>query len=998
MNRVLKYVLGVLLLILTQTLFAQKVNPFYEDGNIYIKVKASAMLHVKEAKNEIRNYPFLLDFANTYTVTEFRQLYSFAQHKGLENIFKIAVAEHNFIDKAIESLARINALDYAEKVPYKTFFATPPNDTSYNNTLQWNLFKINAQIAWNFIGSPTPSQSIIAVVDDGLDINHIDLKDNLWINNAEMNGQPGIDDDGNFIIDDSLGFDFGNFDTDASPNNNSWTHGTHVAGIAGAVTNNNTGVACISYNARLMAVKGSSSNLYVSNGYEAIAYAADNGADVINLSWGAPVESITEANTILYAYYLGAVVVAAAGNTNDATVNFPAAYPHVISVASTTTNDTKAIGTTYGQSIDVCAPGTNIYSTIPGNGFGLLSGTSMASPLVAGLAALMRTYNPLLTPDQIEDCIKNNTDNIDFMNPNFPGKLGTGRINAFKAMQCVSATRNQTDASLKGFDIPNVFSCTGTFVPKIALKNCGTSNLQSVTINYQLDGGNFNSLQWSGDMGYDSLQFIDLPAVSIATGQHSLLAYCSNPNGILDWSFFNDTVSTNFQVLNSGFSLPFTEDFENGFEDQSWRISNSDGDKTWSIKTGNLDGVSNKAAFINLFNYSDKGQRDGLITPPLNFAGYDSLRLQFDYAWKRNFRQLTDSLIIYASTDCGLSFPFRLVEFYNDSLTMFATNNDTMDYYFNPTLSSSWCGNINNCIDIDLTSLAGNSSVLLKFETYNNFNNNLFIDNINIFGSSFTTVAPSGNTVTASATEVCGGETVTFSAVDPNNNATQWNWTFSSGSPSTVSGQTVTVLFDAPGTIIASVVVGNSIGNSTATLTTPVVVNAIPLVNILQNDTTICADNSIVLNVNGASTYTWSPNTGLSDTTGSTVTALPQQTITYIVKGTSSAGCISYDTINIDTTACLGMLPSSLASDHSVYYEATSSFIIFKTGDKEVKNQMLSLYNSLGQIIYQVAMNQNSATSKAIFDCGTLSNGIYFVALTLSEKETVTKKILINKL
>jgi hypothetical protein len=329
---------------------------------------------------------------------------------------------------------------------------------------------------------------------------------------------------------------------------------------------------------------------------------------------------------------------------------------------------------------------------------------------------------------------------------------------------------------------------------------------------------------------------------------------------------------------------------------------------------------------------------------------------------------------------------------------MFATNNDTMDYYFNPTLSSSWCGNINNCIDIDLTSLAGNSSVLLKFETYNNFNNNLFIDNINIFGSSFTTVAPSGNTVTASATEVCGGETVTFSALDPNNNATQWNWTFSSGSPSTVSGQIVTVLFNAPGTINASVIVGNSIGNSTATLTTPVVVNAIPLVNILQNDTTICADNSIVLNVNGASTYTWSPNTGLSDTTGSTVTALPQQTITYIVKGTSSAGCISYDTINIDTTDCLGMLPSSLAFDFSIYYNATSSFIVFKTGDKEVKNQMLSLYNSLGQIIYQVAMNQNSATSKAIFDCGTLSNGIYFVALTLSEKETVTKKILINKL
>ena len=119
-----------------------------------------------------------------------------------------------------------------------------------------------------------------------------------------------------------------------------------------------------------MAVKVTTQIYMPSNGYEAIAYAADNGADVINLSWGTPVESITEANTtILYAYYLGAVVVAAAGNTNDATVNYPAAYPHVICVASTSGNDTKAVGTTYGQHIDVSAPGINIYSNIPGNGF-----------------------------------------------------------------------------------------------------------------------------------------------------------------------------------------------------------------------------------------------------------------------------------------------------------------------------------------------------------------------------------------------------------------------------------------------------------------------------------------------------------------------------------------------------------------------------------------------------------------------------------------------------
>jgi subtilisin family serine protease len=992
-----KYSFLILSLLFLKVGLAQTVSPFYEDGNIYIKIKASAMIDIKDNKVKINNFPFLTSFANTYTVKEFRHLYSFAKHPGLENIYKISIAEINQLDQSVRTLSKLDQLEYAEKVPYKTYFATPPNDTSYNNILQWNLFKINAQVAWNFIGNPSPSQSIVAIIDDGLDINHIDLKDNLWINNSEMNGLPGVDDDGNFIIDDSLGYDFGDFDTDASPNDMQWRHGTHVSGIAGAVTNNIAGVASIGYNARLMAVKGSNSNLYVSNGYEAIAYAADNGADVINLSWGSPIESITESNTVLYAYYLDAVVVAAAGNSNDGTVNYPAAYPHVISVASSNSNDTKAFGSSFGQSVDVSAPGVNIYSTIPNNGYALLSGTSMAAPLVSGLAALMRTFNPLLTADQVEDCIKNNTDNIDFMNPNYPGKLGTGRINAFKAMQCVSQTRYQIDASLKGFDVPNAFSCTSSFIPKIALKNCGTTNLQSVSISYKVDGGALNTIQWSGDMAYDSLQYIDLSSISMNTGVHTLMAFCSNPNGVLDWSFFNDTITTSFQIYNAGISLPFIEDFENGLANQSWRLSNPDADKTWEVKSGSLDGVPNKAAFINLFNYSDEGQRDGLITPPLNFSGYDSLKLQFDYAWKRNFRQVSDSLIIFASTDCGASFPYRIGAFYQDTLTLFATDSDTMEVFFNPTLSPSWCGNIIDCIELDLTTLAGNSSVLIKFETYNNFNNNLFLDNINISGVSLSTASPTNNTISSNSTAICQGGLITFTANDPNNNTTQWNWTFSNGNPSTVSGQSVTIQFDAPGTVNASLIVGNSNGTANVSLTNSVTVNALPNVNILQNDTTICADNSITLNVSGANNYVWNPSTGLSDTTGSVVTALPQQPITYIVWGSSSAGCVSYDTISIDTTVCLGLSSASVTSHFQIYYNAANGFIMIKTGDTDIKNQTLTLYNTIGQIIYESSINQNSGTVKSVIDCNALSTGLYFASMAANGNKLRTEKLLIVK-
>jgi hypothetical protein len=498
-------------------------------------------------------------------------------------------------------------------------------------------------------------------------------------------------------------------------------------------------------------------------------------------------------------------------------------------------------------------------------------------------------------------------------------------------------------------------------------------------------------------MAYDSLQFIDLPAIAVATGEHNLLAYCTNPNGVLDWSFSNDTIINTFQIYNAGVSLPFTENFENGFENKAWRISNPDKDKTWQIKSGNLDGVANKAAFINMFNYSDEGQRDGLITPPLNFSGYDSLKLAFDYAWKRNFRQESDTLILFASADCGATFPYRLATFYQDSLTLFATNNDTMDFYFNPTLSASWCGNIINCIQVDLTALIGNSSVLLKFETYNNFNNNLFIDNVNITGTSTASTAPSGNTITASTNTICAGEIVNFSAIDPNNNATQWNWTFSSGTPSTASGQNVSVLFTAAASVTASVIVSNNIGNSTFNLSNPIDVNALPQVSILQNDTAICADNSITLNVNGALTYQWSPSAGLSDTSGATITALPQQPITYIVEGISSAGCVNYDTISIDTTVCLGLLVSNLSSNIRIYYNISSGFIMINTGDQDLKNNVVTLYNSLGQNIYQAVLNQPAKTNKSIIDCGDLSDGIYFVTISAQGKKGLTEKVLIHK-
>lgn len=959
----------------------QTVNSAYEDGNIYIKVKQSATNNNAEAAKKIGDFYFLNNFAQQFSVTEFKHLYAFARYSGLENIYKITIAQTHQIEQAVSMLSNIKELEYAEKVPYKKFFAVLPNDTSFNSTQQWNLFKINAPIAWSYLGASSPSQTTIAIVDDGMDINHVDLKDNVWYNDAERYGLPGVDDDGNFFVDDSLGFDFGNYDNDPSPNEPFWEHGTFTAGIAGAVTNNTTGIASISYNAKLMAVKGTNTSLNMSNGYEAIAYAADMGADIINLSWGSPAYSITEKNTIYYAYILGSLVVAAAGNNNDATVNYPAGYPHAMSVASTANNDVKSIGTSYGQRIDVCAPGTNIFSTIPGNGYAIKSGTSMASPLVAGLAALMKTYNPLLTADELKDCIKNNTDNIEFMNPNMIGKLGTGRINAYKAMQCVAGMSNQLDASLLKFEKPNSYSCVGTFTPQVVLKNAGLLNLQNVVINYQLDGGAIESLNWSGDIPFDSILYIPLHEIQVASGEHTLKAYCSNPNNSLDWNFFNDTISTTFKILSSGLSLPFTDNFEQGFGGQFWKVDNLDNGKAWQSKQGLKDGITNTAAFINLFNYESFGERDGLLSPPLNFSGYDSLVLNADYAWKRNFRQKSDSLIILASIDCGQTFPYRLAALAQDSTFQFATTIDTMDVYFNPLLSADWCGDTASCIEVNLTPLKGHSSVILKFETYNNFNNNLFLDNINISGISLATAPPSGITVNANPNSVCVNQTITLTANDPNNSSNQWNWTFTNALPATYSGQSVTVVPVNSGTVSASVQALNSQGTNTFTLASPVVVNPLPNVQILQSDTVLCLGNSIALNVSGAASYIWSPATALNDTLGNMVISTPLNSITYTVAGTSTNGCINTAVIHIDTTACLGLHNPLEYADLSMQYNAQHNQLMIVSGNILSQAVKLILYNSIGQMVFYKNLQLEPNSTIFTGNIGVLNNGIYFAEL-----------------
>ena len=284
---------------------------------------------------------------------------------------------------------------------------------------------------------------VVAITDTGIDINHPDLKDNIWQNQMELMGEPGVDDDMNGYIDDIYGWNMALETNDVSDVNR---HGTHVAGIVGAKGNNGIGVTGVNWDVSLMAVpffpkKGVAE---VADAIQAIDYAIDNGANVINASWGAAYKKEDEEEYSLLKEALtraekaNVTFVAAAGNSNynnDTRGHVPASFdnPNIISVGSVTRNGWRSSFSNYGKkSVHVFAPGSTIKSTLPNKYYGNLNGTSMAAPFVAGIIALMLDKNPMLTTTEIKDILLDSCDS----NRNLVRQcVCGGHINAKKALE-----------------------------------------------------------------------------------------------------------------------------------------------------------------------------------------------------------------------------------------------------------------------------------------------------------------------------------------------------------------------------------------------------------------------------------------------------------------------------------------------------------------------------------------------------------------------------------
>ncbi|GAB5464890.1 MAG: hypothetical protein Kapaf2KO_03260 [Candidatus Kapaibacteriales bacterium] len=388
----------------------------------------------------------------------------FSSHKLLNQLKKIEGIESVEYSE-IHTINPIEDTQVDNQFPYKFSdrkLSDPfiPNDIHY--TFQNYLPQMNAEEGWGYYleqkaeGKNEQDQDsvIIAVVDTGFDLAHEDILSYRFVNLGESGldaegrdkSNNGIDDDGNGYIDDSKGI---NLHPDSSPEaefslntNQGHRHGVHVAGIIAAEINNGIGVAgiaSIEKNIFILPVKIGSDDPgdnTLANSYEGVLYAIASDAHIINCSWGSPSPSSIGQDVATIALQAGALIVAAAGNNNRDQDFFPAAYDGVLSVTAVEFNNRKPAFANYSFSVDIAAPGLSILNTVRSNQYDRLSGTSMATPLVSGTIALMKSLYPETQLHTLAEALKSNADPFsDNIRTEHIGKLGMGVINLEKALR-----------------------------------------------------------------------------------------------------------------------------------------------------------------------------------------------------------------------------------------------------------------------------------------------------------------------------------------------------------------------------------------------------------------------------------------------------------------------------------------------------------------------------------------------------------------------------------
>ena len=894
---------------------AQSARPQWQDGKIWLKVRADYPVRkilptdgVSENPTDLsfRTLEFIEDIASKFNITKLSRPFHMAiNFEPLENLYQIEFLEYQKTDALLKELSENPAVEYAERVPlYYTDIVTP-NDPDYNTSYAWGLYKINAGNAWDYSTGSTNIK--VAVVDNAVEITHSDLTANIWINTGEI-ASNGIDDDGNGYIDDRNGYDVADGDNNPNPPSVSFDHGTHVAGTVGARSNNGIGVASIGYTIKIMPVKATadaSSPTSVTNGYDGVIYAANSGADVINMSWGGSSYSTTGQNIITYAHNQGCVLVAAAGNDDVNTPHYPSSYNYVISVASTTSTDAKSSFSNYGTDVDVSAPGSYIYSTLPGNTYGYMSGTSMASPLVAGLCGLMLSLNPGLSPDDIETCLESSCVNIDAQNPSYINQLGAGRINAQAAMSCISATLawppvadftsnittvsaggavSFTDASIYN---PTTWSWTfsggspatynGQTPPSVIYTSPGTYNV-SLTVT------NANGNDTETKSGYITV---------LATNACDTLTNTQTADNIYMWTWDGYIGGQNSNQI-TGWADKFTNSYPAGTN-------------LHFIDYYFVEGMTNSStSFITakVWDATGAGGSPGTVVASENVL----------------LQEIEDN-----QTPTGF-YPTRVI--FDDPIALPAG-----DFFVGFTLTNASGDTVVLAATQNITGVSGRSNSIWLYnyggnttwEAFNPTYSSTYAMNFHVY--LYATTVPVTADIQPATPSVCTGESVSFSSAGCVNEVST-HWYFNGATTDTTTAANPVVFFNTPGNHTQYLVAYNTCGyyNIDSTIVT---VTATPAVNVTAADDTICPSGSTQLTATGATSYVWTPATGLSNSTIANPTASPSATTTYTVIGTTGSCSDEVSiTIVVDQApvASFSYNPNPVACDNSaVQFDAGTS-------------------------------------------------------------------------
>jgi len=453
-------------------------------------------------------------------------------------------------------------------------------------------------------------------------------------------------------------------------------------------------------------------------------------------------------------------------------------------------------------------------------------------------------------------------------------------------------------------------------------------------------------------------------------------------------AFGSDTLYNSNAINVGGLTLPFNETFESNSPTLNlWKLSTPPNDTAWKLVTVAGTTPGNQAYCMPFYTYTaaTAGQRDALITPTLNFSGLTSVNLTFQHAYTRYFNNYSDSLIVYISTDCGNTWT-SLLSAGEDGSGNFATAPDNTylsTVSFIPTSSASWCGGGLGaaCFNIDLSVYAGMNSVLVKFESYNNNGNNLYLDNVNISGTFLNPIA----NFSASKTTACAGDQINFTD-STQNIATTWKWTFTGGFPPSSTLQNPSgIIYNAAGVYPVKLKVTNPNGTDSITKTNYMTIYKTLPIAISGNTTShfnITENYSVPFDT--GSTYNWIIKGGTQLTGGNTNSISVKWNVvatgTVQVQEMAKTGCLgNVDSINVTLTPNTGISEVESFIGFKVYPNPANDFLNIEFESIGRQNIDVSLINVIGQKIFTETVNGFTGNYVRHISTNDLNKGIYFV-------------------